>query len=94
LHLNHLLSQAPALFFHFSWTDSAPCLSKNGRGKVFLRGTIFQRSLVDLYSRDGFVLIMIPESGNDLSVLHAFIEKEFDDATLLNFHHFDTFQLL
>jgi hypothetical protein len=28
LDLNHLLSQAPALFFHFSWTDPAACLSK------------------------------------------------------------------
>jgi hypothetical protein len=94
VHLNHLLSQASALFFHFSWTDSTPCLSKNGRGKVFLRGTIFQRSLGDLSSRDGFVLIMIPESGNDLNILHAFIEKECDDVIFLNFHHFDTFQLL
>jgi hypothetical protein len=51
LHLNHLLSQAPALFFHFSWTDPAPCLSKNGRGRVFLRATIFQRSLLDAFIR-------------------------------------------
>jgi hypothetical protein len=37
---------------------------------------------------------VIPESGHDFNALHAFVEKEFDDVTLLDFHPVETRQPL
>jgi hypothetical protein len=37
---------------------------------------------------------VIPESGQDLNPLHAFVGEELDDVPLFGFHYFGAFQPL
>jgi hypothetical protein len=44
--------------------------------------------VVDLGSRERLRPIVIPESGQDLNRLHAFVGEELDDLPLFEFHYF------
>jgi hypothetical protein len=46
---------------------------------------------VHLYSRECILSIMLSDTFDDLDPWHAFIEEEFDDMDLFNFHDSDTF---
>jgi hypothetical protein len=83
-------------------------LSSNDSGKIFIRlpsgaGSDIEVScpqlhlvdpVVDLGSRERLDPIVIPESGEDLNPLHAFVSEELDDAPLFEFHHFGAFRPL
>jgi hypothetical protein len=63
-------------------------------GQPFVRGHPFMNHCGRLGFERWLPPVMVRESCNNSSPLYAFVEKELDDVTLLNFHRFDTFQLL